>query len=69
MLVSVCSVGSYGTNCEKLCSDRHCKGDNSSCDHVTGRCVGGCEAGWDGTDCSESKRIVDRGGSKIPLSI
>ncbi|XP_067678430.1 multiple epidermal growth factor-like domains protein 10 [Haliotis asinina] len=50
---SVCTVGSYGTNCIKLCTDRHCKGDNSSCDHVTGTCVGGCAAGWDGTDCNE----------------
>ncbi|XP_046571696.1 multiple epidermal growth factor-like domains protein 10 isoform X1 [Haliotis rubra] len=49
----VCGVGSYGKSCIKVCSDRHCKDDNSTCDHVTGECVGGCEAGWNGADCTE----------------
>ncbi|XP_071117598.1 multiple epidermal growth factor-like domains protein 10 isoform X1 [Haliotis cracherodii] len=48
---TVCVFGSYGTNCNRRCSDRHCKGDNSSCARVTGTCVEGCKAGWNGTDC------------------
>ena len=46
---SDCSPGRYGSACSKMCSARHCEGD-STCDH-TGRCVGGCQSGWTGTDC------------------
>ncbi|XP_067678542.1 multiple epidermal growth factor-like domains protein 10 [Haliotis asinina] len=53
VLVSVCDVSSYGTKCSKLCSDRHCKGDKSGCDPLTGQCTGGCRAGWDGADCTK----------------
>ncbi|XP_046554709.1 multiple epidermal growth factor-like domains protein 10 [Haliotis rubra] len=42
---TACIYGSYGTNCNQKCSDRNCKGDNSSCDRSTGECVGGCKAG------------------------
>ncbi|XP_048256535.1 uncharacterized protein LOC124125702 isoform X3 [Haliotis rufescens] len=50
--VDVCDDGSYGTNCTQTCSNRNCKGDNSICDHVTGKCDEGCMAGWNGTDCT-----------------
>ncbi|XP_046345015.2 uncharacterized protein LOC124125703 isoform X4 [Haliotis rufescens] len=50
---TVCVFGGYGRNCNGRCPDRHCKGDNSSCAHVTGKCVEGCEAGWNGTDCTQ----------------
>ncbi|XP_046583610.1 multiple epidermal growth factor-like domains protein 11 isoform X2 [Haliotis rubra] len=48
-----CTQFSYGQNCSKKCSDRNCKNDNSSCDHATGMCVGGCKTGWNGTDCTQ----------------
>ncbi|XP_067677272.1 receptor-type tyrosine-protein phosphatase mu-like [Haliotis asinina] len=50
---TVCIYGSYGTNCNHNCSDRKCKGDNSSCDRFTGKCTGGCQAGWNGIDCTQ----------------
>ncbi|XP_048256564.1 multiple epidermal growth factor-like domains protein 10 isoform X2 [Haliotis rufescens] len=49
---TVCDLGYYGANCSNDCLNRNCKGDNSSCDRETGECVGGCSAGWDGTDCT-----------------
>ncbi|XP_067678575.1 receptor-type tyrosine-protein phosphatase epsilon-like [Haliotis asinina] len=48
-----CESGNYGANCSKICATRNCKGDNSSCDHMTGQCVEGCKAGWTGTDCRQ----------------
>ncbi|XP_046344848.2 multiple epidermal growth factor-like domains protein 10 [Haliotis rufescens] len=48
-----CIPAYYGLNCNKKCSDRNCKTDNSSCDHVTGECVGGCLTGLNGTDCTQ----------------
>ncbi|XP_048255387.1 multiple epidermal growth factor-like domains protein 10 [Haliotis rufescens] len=50
---TVCEFGRYGANCRNICPNRNCKGDNSSCDHVTGECFCGCKAGWIGTDCTE----------------
>ncbi|XP_067679845.1 multiple epidermal growth factor-like domains protein 10 isoform X1 [Haliotis asinina] len=49
---TVCEFGYYGANCRMACPNRNCKGDNSSCDRVTGKCDGDCEAGWNGTDCT-----------------
>ncbi|XP_048256545.1 receptor-type tyrosine-protein phosphatase epsilon-like [Haliotis rufescens] len=48
-----CESGHYGANCSEICLNRNCKGDNSSCDHVTGTCAEGCKAGWNGTDCTQ----------------
>ncbi|XP_046571698.1 uncharacterized protein LOC124279865 [Haliotis rubra] len=63
---TACRFGHYGANCRKSCPNRNCKGDNSSCDHVTGECVGGCKAGWNGTDCSkECLRSYGNGCSKM----
>ncbi|XP_048256440.1 receptor-type tyrosine-protein phosphatase alpha-like isoform X2 [Haliotis rufescens] len=50
---TACTLGNYGRNCYQTCSDRNCKGDNSSCDSATGQCVGGCRTGWNGTDCTQ----------------
>ncbi|XP_048256555.1 receptor-type tyrosine-protein phosphatase alpha-like isoform X1 [Haliotis rufescens] len=50
---TACEFGRYGANCSHNCPNRNCKGDNSSCDHVTGECVGGCLTGWNGTDCTQ----------------
>ncbi|XP_067677277.1 receptor-type tyrosine-protein phosphatase alpha-like [Haliotis asinina] len=48
-----CTLDSYGQTCSQNCSDRNCKDDNSICDHADGMCVGGCKAGWNGTDCTQ----------------
>ncbi|XP_046560689.1 receptor-type tyrosine-protein phosphatase kappa-like [Haliotis rubra] len=50
---TVCQFGYYGANCSKICQNRNCQGDSSSCDHVAGECVRGCTAGWNGTDCTQ----------------
>ncbi|XP_071117066.1 receptor-type tyrosine-protein phosphatase epsilon-like [Haliotis cracherodii] len=50
---TACALENYGRNCYQTCSDRNCKGDNSSCDSATGQCVGGCKTGWNGTDCTQ----------------
>ncbi|XP_048256549.1 uncharacterized protein LOC124123226 isoform X2 [Haliotis rufescens] len=47
-----CPSGYYGSNCNQSCAARHCKSD-SSCD-VMGLCVGGCAAGYQGTDCTQA---------------
>ncbi|XP_071117089.1 uncharacterized protein [Haliotis cracherodii] len=48
--VWTCTSGYYETNCGQRCGARHCKSD-SSCDVIQGQCVGGCAAGYQGTDC------------------
>ncbi|XP_071117359.1 receptor-type tyrosine-protein phosphatase alpha-like isoform X2 [Haliotis cracherodii] len=48
-----CTPGDYGPKCSQKCSNRNCKTDNSSCDHVAGECLGGCMTGWNGTDCTQ----------------
>ncbi|XP_046556772.1 uncharacterized protein LOC124265996 [Haliotis rubra] len=49
--VWTCTNGTYGDSCNKSCDGRHCKTPNGKCYHVTGKCSGGCESGWNGTDC------------------
>ncbi|XP_046560687.1 multiple epidermal growth factor-like domains protein 10 [Haliotis rubra] len=56
---TVCKSSSYGTNCSRSCSQRNCKGETSVCNHVTGACLGGCQSGWSGADCVQSKQIVN----------
>ena len=41
-----CTPGSFGYNCSKSCG--HCLG-TSACDPVEGRCINGCEPGWQQT--------------------
>lgn len=41
----------YGLNCSQQCSG-HCRYGNT-CNHVTGVCDGGCEAGWAGYLCDK----------------
>ncbi|XP_071118455.1 multiple epidermal growth factor-like domains protein 11 [Haliotis cracherodii] len=48
-----CSVGSYGINCQKSCSNRKCTSDSSSCDRRSGSCDTGCRAGWKQSDCTQ----------------
>ena len=44
-----CAEGWYGQNCTLKCSG-HCR-DNAACNHVTGHCLGGCDAEWRGYLC------------------
>lgn len=48
-----CIVNWYGLDCKLQCSE-HCK-DKGVCNHVTGKCDGGCAAGWYGALCDEGK--------------
>lgn len=45
----------YGVNCSQRCVG-HCK-DNDSCNHVTGQCDGGCDAGWTQSACNKDNII------------
>lgn len=38
-------------NCSQQCVG-HCK-DNATCNHVTGLCEKGCDAGWTGAKCQK----------------
>ncbi|XP_041357582.1 multiple epidermal growth factor-like domains protein 11 [Gigantopelta aegis] len=50
---AACELGvNYGTQCKKLCTDRHCSDRTSSCG-IYGSCNGGCLAGWRGHDCTK----------------
>lgn len=46
-----CNDGSYGKDCLEKCSE-NCW--NTKCNHVTGKCIGGCKDGWRGFNCSQS---------------
>lgn len=49
--LSECGRGWYGGNCSRRCVG-HCK-DGATCNHVTGQCNGGCDAGWEGYLCEK----------------
>lgn len=46
-----CEEGWFGVNCSQQCSG-HCR-DGSTCNHVTGLCDEGCNAGWTGYICEK----------------
>lgn len=46
-----CKPGWYGINCSKVCEGQ-CR-NGTFCNHVTGQCEGGCDAGWTGTKCAK----------------
>ena len=46
----------FGNNCEKDC---HCL--DQECGRVSGHCASGCQAGWTGDDCQQSKAIYTYG--------
>lgn len=48
---SECREGFYGVKCNQQCSG-HCRG-GITCNHVTGLCDGGCDAGWTGSFCGK----------------
>lgn len=48
-----CQAGHFGIECRERCSG-HCI-DNEPCGHVSGECPSGCQDGYIGTDCANSK--------------
>ena len=48
-------MGSYGPNCASPCG--HCK-DGSTCDRLIGTCPNGCDPGWTGLLCANSKLLL-----------
>ena len=60
ILFSVCDTNHYGVLCSDVCSDRHCDETNgkSTCNGITGQCGNGCDPGWTGVDCTQSKTII-----------
>lgn len=46
-----CRGGWYGVNCSQQCSG-YCK-DKATCNHMTGQCDRGCDAGWTGATCEQ----------------
>ena len=52
-----CPMGLYGPNCQNNCS-LYCA-VSKQCDFVTGECIGGCQAGWKGSKCDESKAGIN----------
>lgn len=41
--------GWYGGKCSRQCTG-HCR-EGATCNHVTGKCDGGCDKGWTGVIC------------------
>ena len=50
-------MGIYGPNCKNNCS-LNCA-VSIRCDVKTGECIGGCQAGWKGSTCNESKTGIN----------
>lgn len=48
-----CTFGKYGVNCMETCSV-NCN-VSISCNRTTGVCIGGCQPGWIGLHCDQSK--------------
>ena len=48
-----CPPGHYGLDCKDNCSG-HCI-NNEPCDHVSGVCPSGCQDGYTGARCNNSK--------------
>ncbi|KAL3879926.1 hypothetical protein ACJMK2_032202 [Sinanodonta woodiana] len=44
-----CRRGMYGSGCNETCGN--CYKGNNSCSLIDGRCMEGCEAGWNGETC------------------
>ena len=52
-LFADCRSGHYGYMCKKACSG-HCL-NNAVCDYIEGRCRDGCQPGYIGKLCNDSK--------------
>ena len=57
-MISECPDGFFGSDCREHCS-MTC-GIPGSCDKVTGRCHGGCQAGWTGNICDKGYFKLNR---------
>lgn len=51
-----CNSGWFGINCSQQCVG-HCK-DDTTCNHVTGQCDRGCDAGWTRSLCEQGGQII-----------
>lgn len=51
-LFLACNKGRYGLNCSQVCG--HCK-ENTHCHHISGLCDWGCDTGYRGNQCTQSK--------------
>lgn len=49
-----CEAGKFGQNCRESCGN--CV-QNGACHHVNGSCLNGCDAGYEGTNCTQGKSI------------
>lgn len=49
IIISVCPSGTYGVACNATCEK--CR-DVNKCDHVNGKCLTGCVAGYMGDLCN-----------------
>lgn len=49
-----CTNGTYGANCGSTCGQ--CRND-ADCDPISGMCTFGCDPGWQGLRCQQSKSI------------
>lgn len=47
--ITACKEGWYGEDCRQPCGG-HCR-EKINCNHVTGQCDAGCDAGWTGVLC------------------
>lgn len=57
-LIIECNNGTYGENCTYQCGQ--CL-NSVTCDHVNGKCFGGCKPGWQKTDkCDKRMYIIWR---------
>ena len=55
--LSECNTGRYGRGCFKHCNSR-CAGPSNACHRFTGACTHGCDPGYRGAKCEQSKLLV-----------
>lgn len=51
-----CTPMYFGLDCKERCSS-HCK-NNEPCNHVSGRCPGGCQDGYIDEYCNSCKKYT-----------
>lgn len=56
LFAAECPPGRFGLDCRKRCSN-NCV-NSEPCDHVSGVCFNGCQDGFVGTSCNNSKTKV-----------